>query len=587
MDAIEEVRHRLSVEDVVSQYVQLKRSGRNFKGLSPFSNEKTASLMVSPEKQIWHDFSSGKGGNIFSFVMEIEGLDFKEALELLARQAGIDMSQYQTSRRGLASSEKEKVYEVLDAATRFYQVHLTKSKTALEYLIKTRGFSKDIIVEFQLGYSPNNGTALVDYLSRKNFTPQQIRRAGLAVTRSNHLSDMFRGRVMIPLADPMGRVIGFTARAIIESSDSPKYINTPQTILYDKSRHVYGLHLAKQAIRENKYAVIVEGNLDVIASHQAGVKQVVATAGTALTEYHLKGLSRFSNDVRLNFDNDDAGLKATERAIPIASKVGVSLSVITITGAKDADELIKKDPKQWQSAIDNHEYAVDWLINRHAKLINVESGQGKREFSDLILPVIGQINDQVEKEHYLSKVAKLIGVSKEALETKLSESDSKAKPTTRRKTNTPPADIDQNQLDLKKIQDHILALSFVQPKLRNILEPISDDMFSDDSAKKLLQYLKSNSDASVSINTDKNLQSIADYIKILLLQYEELYGDLDQIELQYEASRLQTQLIQHYVKTKKRLLAGQMQNASEPITDELLNQAKQLDKLLKTMKGSQ
>jgi DNA primase len=374
MDAVEEVKNRLSIEDVIGEYVQLKRAGRNWKGLSPFSSEKSPSFMVSPDKQIWHDFSSGKGGNMFSFIMEVEGLDFKEALELLARKAGIDIEQYRSKGR-TGGPNKERLYELLELSTKFYQVQFSQNKIALEYVFKKRLFSKETALEWKLGYSPNTGTALVDYAKSKGYTEEEIKLAGLSAQRYKGLGDMFRGRLMIPLQDAQGRVIGFTARLLEDIPDAPKYINTPQTPLYDKSRHVYGLHLAKEAIRKTKIAVIAEGNLDVIASHGAGVRNVVATAGTALTEPHLKALSRFTGDIRLAFDADKAGIAATERAIPIASRVKVSLSIIDIPSGKDPDELIRQDPKLWEQAIENNQYALDWLIKRYSESLDITSAQ--------------------------------------------------------------------------------------------------------------------------------------------------------------------------------------------------------------------
>jgi len=233
---------------------------------------------------------------------------------------------------------------------------------------------------------------------------------------------------MIPLQDAQGRVIGFTARLLIDDPNAPKYINTPQTVLYDKSRHIYGLHLAKESIRKSKFAVLVEGNLDVISSHQAGIKQVVATAGTALTEPNLKALSRFTGDIRLSFDADKAGVAATERAIPIASRVKVSLSIIDIPSGKDPDELIKQDPKLWEKAIGKNKYALDWLTDLYAKKLDLKSAVGKREFSDVLLPVVRALADPVERDHYLTSISETIGVSKEALTQKYTKTTSEEAP---------------------------------------------------------------------------------------------------------------------------------------------------------------
>ncbi len=211
---------------------------------------------------------------MFSFVMEVEGLDFRGALELLARRAGIDLEQYDKGPRGPSGKSKERLYDVLELTTKFYQAHFAKSAVALEYVLKKRAFSKQTALEWRLGYSPNSGTALVDFLKNKGFTAHEIKSAGLSSQNYRGLSDMFRGRLMIPLCDPSGRVIGFTARLLVDDPRAPKYINTPSTLLYDKSRHVFGLHLAKESIRKQKFAVIAEGNLDVIQSRQAGVRQV-------------------------------------------------------------------------------------------------------------------------------------------------------------------------------------------------------------------------------------------------------------------------------------------------------------------------
>ena len=582
MDAVEEIKSRLSIEDVVAQYVELKRSGRNFKGLSPFSNERTPSFMVSPEKQIWHDFSSGKGGNMFSFVMEMEGLDFRSALELLARKAGVDLEQF-GRRSPSGSKEKERLYEVLELATKFYQVHFSKNRTALEYVLRTRQFTKQTALEWRLGYAPNTGTALIEFLRKKHFTDKEIQGAGLSTQRYRGMGDMFRGRLMIPLQDPQGRVIGFTARLLLDDPNAPKYINTPQTPLYDKSRHVFGLHLAKESIRKTKYVVVAEGNLDVIASHQAGVRQVVATAGTALTEQHLKALSRFTGDIRLSFDADSAGLNATERALPIASKVGVSLGVVTIPSGKDPDELLRQDPAAWQKAIDAPQYALDWLIDRYQKQLDITSAPGKRQFSDVILQVVRGLADPVEQEHYVARVAELIGVSRAALVAKLQNAGAATpKRTAYRKS---AQSVDKAAADIIKTQNHLLALMLLQPKLRGYLDVVKSQMLIEEQAADLLKFLETNPDFAGDPAQAASLRPLADYVKMLSLLYEELYQDLELTELQYEATRLQDHLIDQYVRTQKRRIAHELETADESRTAQLLGAVKKLDHLLKTHKG--
>lgn len=571
---MEDIKSRLSVEDVASEYMELKRAGRNLKGLSPFTNEKTASFMVSPEKQIWHDFSSGKGGDMFTLVIELEGVDFKGALEILANKAGVDLSQYQRG-DGQQAKVKQQLHDVLEASAKFYQVQFSQNQTALKYMLKTRGYTKKTVLDFRIGYSPNTGRALLTFLKKKGFNEDLIKQAGLATTRYSNTSDMFRGRVMVPLQDARGAVIGFTARSLDPNDKGPKYINTPQTPVYDKSRHVYGLHLAKDAIRKQKFVVAVEGNLDVIASHQAGVANVVASAGTAMTEMHLKELSRFTKDVRLAFDQDQAGLNAMERIIPMASNVDVSLSIITVPEGKDPDELIQKDPKLWEKALNDYEYAIDWFIGRKAENLNLNSGGGKRSLTDAVLPVVAGLRDSVERDHYISQLAKLLDVSKTALSTKLQAKQAQA-PKRYRKNEA--EQVTKSDAESLKAQNQLLALAYAHPDLRSYLGILHEVMFASEDLKRAFDKLRSSSTPG-----DKLFEG-DDYGKILSVQYEELYGDLEYVELQYEAARLQIRVVERYVKTQKSRLAEALQSVDDQQKAILQAKDKKLNELLKRVK---
>lgn len=581
MDAVGEVKAKLSIEDVVSEYVQLKRSGRNFKGLSPFTNEKTPSFIVSPEKQIWHDFSSGRGGDMFTFIQEVEGLDFRGALEHLARKAGVDLEQFKGA-SGTAAKEKKRLYEVNELAAKFYQAQLKNSKPALEYLLKKRAFTKETVLLFRLGYSPNTGDALYTFLKNKGFTDQEMIKAGLVTKRYRGPGDMFRGRIMVPLSDASGRVVGFTARLLADDPDAPKYINTPATLLYDKGRQVYGLHLAKDAIRKAGFSVVVEGNLDVIASHQAGVKNVVAAAGTALTESHLKDLNRFAGDIRFAFDSDRAGINATERAIPIAQKLGVNVSIITIPDGKDPDELVRKDPKLWLDAIEQHRYSVDWLIDRYKSLLDITTGQGKRKFTDVVLRIIRGLVDTVEQDHYINELAIVLGVSSDAVRAKLKQ-DSTVKPRLRQ-PKKPLQPEDKSTIERRKTEQHLLALLLMQPKLRSEAPLLEADMFSDEQAKALFVFLQEHPEFTGEQEDLKALQSIADYVKITIVQFDELYRSLEITELHYEVARLQERFIAHYVKQQKQLVAEHFKDADDDETRRLLTLDKELNNLLKKAK---
>lgn len=585
MDAVEDVKARLAIEDVISEYVQLKRAGRNWKGLSPFSSERTPSFVVSPEKGIWKDFSSGKGGSMFDFVMEVEGLDFKGALELLARKAGIDLEQYRSSPRQ-GGPDKKRLHELLDLAAKFYQVQFSKNNVALEYVFKKRQFTKETALEWRLGYSPNNGRALMDFAKTKGFSDKELELAGLtSKAYRGGMQDMFRGRLMIPLQDPQGMVIGFTARQLDDDPKAPKYINTPQTPLYDKSRHVYGLHLAKESIRREKYVVLVEGNLDVIASHQVRVRQVVATAGTALTEPNLKALSRFTGDIRLSFDADKAGVAATERAIPIASKVKVSLSIIDIPSGKDPDELIKQDPALWIEAIGKNKYALDWLMIRYGKLLDLESAQGKREYSDVLLPVVRALSDDVERDHYMNQIADTLRVSRDALEQKFQKTTDATPEVRKRTIKTTPEQVDRNTLEHRRMQDNFMALVLLRVTLREFLDLIKPEMLFTDEARELLLFLKENPDYT-GREGGKVVKSLENYVKIESLLYEEVYQDLELNELHYEAARLQARLIEYFVKTENRKISEKIASVDPEQQRVLLAQSVDYNQLLNKVKGA-
>lgn len=409
----EEIKARLPVEEVIGRYLELKRAGRNLKALSPFTNEKTPSFMVSPERNVWHDYSSGKGGDIFSFVMEVEGLGFMDALKMCAGWAGVNLDLYNSASDRELAAKTKRLGEILELSTKYYQHALLQKKSVLDYAIYKRGLNKQSLQDFRIGYAPNNGDALCQFLRSRGFSEQEMDDAGLLNRRK---TDLFRERLMIPLSDQNGKIIGYTARILDDKiKDAPKYLNSPETLLYHKSRHIFGLAQAKKSIIASGFAVLVEGNMDVISSHQGGVPEAVATAGTAMTPEHLKGLARFTKDLRLAYDGDAAGLKATERAIVLASGLGIHLRVIADYGAKDPDELIQQDPKLWQAAVEQPKPAMEWLMDEYAKRFDIESGAGKREYADAMVQIINLVPDELEREAYRQNLAAKLQVASDIL----------------------------------------------------------------------------------------------------------------------------------------------------------------------------
>ena len=551
-DAKEEVRARLNIEDVVGEYVQLKRAGRNFKGLSPFTSERTPSFTVSPDKHIWHDFSSGKGGDVFSFVMEVEGLDFRAALELLARKAGVDLAQYDTKQAGDIAKKKRRLLEATELATRYYQQSLLRNQHALDYVFAKRNLSKEIVQTFRIGYAPNEGEALVNALRKKRFTKKELSDAGLT---NRYGGDIFRGRMTVPLMDASGQVIGFTGRILADEPNAPKYLNTPQTLLYDKSRHVFGLSQAKEAIRKLDEAVIVEGNLDVISSHQAGVLKVVASAGTAMTEWHLKALSRLSHTVKLAFDGDKAGLAATERAIPIAQAVGVKLLIVSLPdSAKDPDELIQQGVDGWQKVITAAEPVIEWVLRQYSAREDMKSAEGKRSFTSASLMVVKKLGDVVEAEHYLKTIAAMTDTSFETIQQKYLTVDTKQGNTRLKQVmesgNNP--DIDQNDA-VNNYQDTLLAVLLMAPATRSLLDQYDTNLFQGDQRQQLANYLKDHSESWLEL--PEALKNIDIYVKIVELKAETRYVDWNDADLQLEAARLLRQMqVEHKKRTTEKLL---------------------------------
>ena len=517
MDAKEEIRSRLNIEDVIGEYVELKRAGRSYKGLSPFTGEKTPSFFVSPEKNIWHDFSSNKGGDVFAFVMEAEGMDFRQAMEFLARKAGVDLSEYQSAGAKKRSAYKKRLLAANELAARYFQQSLLRSQQAIEYVFKQRGLSRQTVQSFQIGYAPDSGTALLAALEKRGFTKREINDAGLL---NRYGKDLFRGRMMIPLMDQGGQVIGFTGRIIGNVPNAPKYLNTPQTLLYDKGRHIFALSQAKEAIRKSGFVVMVEGNLDVVSSHQAGVAQTVATAGTSMTENHLKAVKRLTSDVRLCYDSDKAGVAATERAIELASHEGVELTIISLPdGAKDPDELIKSSVQAWREAVTRNEPAVEWVLRQHAGRCDLDTAVGRRTFTTAALRIVRGLADPVEREYYIKRVATMSHTSEEAIRQKLA-----GEPVKKQAFKPVVANTSILKNDQAVLEDNILALALYDSRCLEELRRAGRQQWISAERELLATVLLEEDHPQ---NRPKKLQKADIYVKMVSLRAEERYAAWD------------------------------------------------------------
>ncbi|MCF7907203.1 DNA primase [Patescibacteria group bacterium] len=420
-DHVEEIKSKLDILDVVSEYVQLKQSGSNFRGLCPFHQEKTPSFFVSPDRQIYHCFGCGEGGDMFSFIQKIEGVDFPEALRILAEKAGVEIKQYDSHN----TSQRTKLLDICELSAKFYHKILLESSSAEEarkYLEK-RGVSSQTIAAFQLGFVPDQWDTLFKFLSKRKYQGSEIEAAGLVVSKQKGSGyyDRFRCRLMFPINDAHGQVVGFTGRVLPskkkkEEREIAKYINTPETEIYNKSRVLYGLDKAKLEAKKKKYFILVEGNMDVLACHQAGYKNTICSSGTALTTEQAQLLKRYAPNILLAFDMDMAGQNATKRGIDVLLGQGLNVKIVNLGKHKDPDEFIQKDGKGWKKALIESLPIMEYYFSsafqpyqsKGKQLLKIED---KKEITKKLLPVIAKLGDSVEQGLWLRKLAEELSVS--------------------------------------------------------------------------------------------------------------------------------------------------------------------------------
>ncbi len=584
MDEVAEVKSRLEITEVVGAYVPLKQAGRNLKAPCPFHEEKSASFMVSPEKGIYHCFGCGEGGDIFSFVMKMEGMDFRQALEMLARKAGVELKA-RAGDDGSAKRLRERLYAAHELAVKYFQASLMKNPNALEYVVKKRGLKKATVRDFQIGYAPESWNALTDFLTKQGFTQAEMLQAGLAGQKDgrNTIYDMFRGRVMFTICDREGRPVGFTGRVLDDGV--PKYLNTPQTPLYDKSQAIFGLSLAKEAIRKADEVVLVEGNMDVVASHQAGVAQVVASSGTALTLDQLRTLSKLTKNIKLAFDADRAGVAATERAIEMGQKLGLTLRMVeTPEGIKDPDELIaKQGVEAWNRAIAEAKYIVDYLFDRFEKDFDLTSAVGKRGYADRLAANLRRLGDPVEQDHYVKLLAKRTGTSEEAVRTKIEKApaagsvgagvgagDRDGEPVRRaviQAQGRPPA--------RRMLEESLLGLALMDPTARLALSDLEAKTFTSPERVVVFEAILGHGDESAAAIAGA-LTEQADYINILLLRGEQEFAELAPADRSFEAFGLARRLQMQSNKDTKQILSQRLREAEKngdgPLARNLLDQ---------------
>lgn len=606
---VDEIKQRLDIAEVLSEYVKLIPSGpTRFKVLCPFHHEKTPSLMVSKDRQTWHCFGCGKGGDMFTFVQEIEGAEFPEALRILAKKANVELKPVNPE----LHNAKTRLIDLLKLSASFFRKVLTDAEgaaVARDYL-KTRDVSDETVEEFLIGYSPTTWDAAIGFLVKRGFTEQEVFDAGLAVKREKGTGfyDRFRGRLMFPIRDVNGMVVGFTGR-ILEQVDgdapptgsgaSAKYINTPETLVYRKGSVLYGLDMARQAIKQVGLAVLVEGNMDCLASHQAGVENVVAVSGTALTEQQVRLLKRYTNAIALAFDADLAGGEAARRGIDQALAADMKVTVITIPDAKDPDELIKKDPAKWRNAIAGAERIVEFSFNRAFRNADLTDVDAKKGIARQLLPVIARLPDPIEQSHYLQLLGSKLSVGEETLRDAL-----KRVPTVRTQTAAPANDTAstiKKDRGVRVAEQVLVDGGFANPhrfeKLTELLEP---DMLPDPDLKALYRQALLYYSQFHTLDADgfgkylsKELPLLKPRFEQLLLLAEEQSGSdaseehevLALREIEEHVHFLRRQRIMDELKTIEDELRRTESEGASATVDALLTRMNELTEQLRSIEG--
>ena len=489
---IEEIKSRLDVVEVIQGYTRLQKSGINYRAVCPFHSEKTPSFFVSPSRQIWHCFGGcGEGGDIFKFVMKIEGLDFPEALRLLAQRAGVVLKREDPS----IHSEKNRLYDICEEAARTFEKNLSLTPAVQNYL-KKRGVAENTAKEFRLGFALQSWDFLLKALSQKGFRKEEIEKAGLVIKSEDRSSyyDRFRSRIMFPITDINERIIGFGGR-IFElgqnakpMTNEAKYVNIPNTLIYDKSRALYGFAKAKSEIRSQNQVVVVEGYMDCLMSHQAGVKNTIAVSGTALTNEHLKMLRRLCDNIISSFDTDQAGEQATKKSLALAAQFDFERKIAAIPSGKDPADAVLENPGLWRQSVAEAKPVVEFYFAKIAREKNPNTAQGKKEIAAILLPLLAELKNEIEKAHWVGKLAELLEVKEETVWNELKKrQDPRAfyQETKEKEIKTPPSRRElleerlltlltfiKNEVRERELKDH--AIVFTSTLRQNLFELLWD-----------------------------------------------------------------------------------------------------------------
>ncbi len=514
MSTITEVKQRTDIVEIISDYVPLQKAGRNFKALCPFHSEKHPSFFVFPEQQTWHCFGAcGTGGDVFSFVMKKEGIDFGQVLRLLAQRAGVTLSSAEVS-GGAEDKKKERLFQINEAATEYFH-HLllsTKAGEAARNYLSKRKIALETIKEFRLGFSPNSWDALKKFLISKEYEEQELIETGLIIEKQGGNSyDRFRNRLMFPICDVQSRVVGFGARALDESL--PKYVNSPQTAIFDKSSSLYGINKAKSAIKQKNLVIIVEGYMDVLTAHQHGWQNVVASMGTSVTERQVAIAKSLTKSIALALDADAAGEEATLRSAEVSARSldKAEVKAILMPQGKDPDEVISEDLALWQSLVEKALPVLDFAFETVISKVDINKAKDKSLAVQKLLPLVCEIKDPIQQSHYIRKLAHTLKVSESAITATLRKSQAEQR--RQRLTKAVEQPRFTRQLVSSPIEEYCLALLLQYPELRQVAQGLSAEHFESIENREIFtQWQYSQNTSELREKLDANLLEHLNYL---------------------------------------------------------------------------
>jgi len=566
---VDEIKNRLDIVEVIQGYIRLHKAGANFRAICPFHSEKKPSLFVSPARQIWHCFGCNSGGDIFGFVKAIEGVEFGDALRILAQKAGIELRKQDPKLK----TERQRLYEITELATKFFEKQLEAStigQEAKKYLLQ-RGINQESIKKWRIGYAPDIWQGLSDFLVGRGYKREEVEKAGLSFkNKEGDFYDRFRGRIIFPIFDLNSQVVGFGGRIFEQIRESKeetpifpstiaKYVNTPSTLLYDKSRVLYGLDKAKVAIRKRDSCILVEGYIDVVLSCQAGQENTVATSGTALTSHQLRTLRRYSENLLTAFDMDIAGDTATKRGIDLAQTQGFNIKIITMPAGEDPADVVLKDPKKWEELIAGSKSIVDFYFQTVLSSFSAEgkdlTPEAKKEISKILLPILKRIPNKIEQSHWIQKLAKTLEVKEEDIteelkklssqkfneihESKEFSSKIEVKPKSRR----------------EMIEERIAVLLLKHPQKVNLIEQSAIDCCSL-KIRNIIALVKENPDGNIEEKIPADLIDLFNYLSL-----KSDVEEIDDVEAEIRACGQEIQSLEK--KYKLDLLSQEIKKAEE------------------------